>query len=382
MQLKLPTRSSEKDTSADAPAEISAESVQTAAKNEGLVGLDVSATTLAAVKAGDGRIRTASLTTLDSGLIVDGEIADADGLGAAMAEFFGANGMPKKVRMGVASPRVVIRTIEVPAITDRKQLDAAIRFQAADHIPMPLDEAVLDHQVVQTVPGLEAGDIPKFQVLLVAASRGLIDGYLEASRKAGIKLQGIDLSAFGLIRVMYPGEMFANETIAYLHYGDMVNVTLAQGKICKFTRATPNGHSAMIERLCQRVNITPEHARMWVEYVGLSAPLASIQGEPDIIQATREELGAAVDQMSMDVTAAIDFHTVQDSTAMVSRILLSGPGAGIPGLAESISARAGIHVETPAPLGALDGSSLEGSGVDERRLTLAAGLALDEVAAL
>ncbi|MGH2907427.1 MAG: pilus assembly protein PilM [Solirubrobacterales bacterium] len=379
MQLKLPTRSSEKDAQ---PAEISAESMQTKAKTEGLVGLDVSATTLAAVKAGDNRVRTASLTTLDSGLIVDGEIADADALGGAIAEFFGANGMPKKVRMGVASPRVVIRTIEVPAITDRKQLEAAIRFQAADHIPMPLDEAVLDHQIVKTIPGVEAGDPPKFQVLLVAASRGLIDGYLEASKKAGVKLQGIDLSAFGLIRVMYPGDMFVNETIAYLHYGDMVNVTLAQGKICKFTRATPNGHAAMIERLCQRVNITPEHARMWIEHVGLSAPLQSIQGEPDIIQATREELGAAVDQMSMDVTAAIDFHSVQDSTAQVSRVLIAGPGSGIPGLAEAISARAGLAVETPAALGSLDNSSLQGSGVDERRLTLAAGLALDEVAAL
>jgi type IV pilus assembly protein PilM len=380
MQLKLPTRSSEKD--APDSLEASAEAVQAKPKQEGLVGLDVSATTLAAVKTSDDRIRTASLTTLDPGLIVDGEIADADGLGHAIAQFFDANGMPKKVRMGVASPRVVIRTIEVPAITDRKQLDAAIRFQAADHIPMPLEEAVLDHQVVQTIPGIEAGDPPRFQVLLVAASRGLIDGYLEASRKAGIKLQGIDLSAFGLIRVQYPGDLYENETIAYLHYGDMVNVTLAQGRVCKFTRATPNGHAAMIERLCQRVNITPEHARMWVEYVGMSAPLQSIEGEPDIIQATREELGAAVDQMSMDVTAAIDFHTVQDTTAQVSRILFSGPGSGIPGLAEAIAARAGMTVETPAPLGALDHSSLDGSGVDERRLTLAAGLALDEVAAL
>jgi type IV pilus assembly protein PilM len=383
MQLKLPTRSSEKDAT-DAPdaAEATPEAVQPKLKNEGLVGLDVSATSMAAVKSSDDRIRTASLTTLDPGLIVDGEVADAEGLGDAIAEFFAANGMSKKVRMGVASPRVVIRTIEVPAITDRKQLDAAIRFQAADHIPMPLDEAVLDYQVVKTVPGLEAGDIPRFQTLLVAASRGLIDGYIEAGRKAGIKLQGIDLSAFGLIRVMYPGSMYENETIAYLHYGDMVNVTLAQGKICKFTRATPGGYSAMIERLCQRVNITPEHARMWVEYVGLTAPLQSIQGEPDIIQAAREELGAAVDQMSLDVTAAIDFHTVQDSTAQVSRILLSGLGSGIPGLAESIAARAGLTVDTPAPLGALDASTLDGSGVDERRLTLAAGLALDEVAAL
>jgi Tfp pilus assembly PilM family ATPase len=121
---------------------------------------------------------------------------------------------------------------------------------------------------------------------------------------------------------------------------------------------------------------------MWAEYVGLSAPLQSLQGEADVIHATREELAGAVDQLSTDVAAAVDFHTAQETTAYVSRILLSGPGAAIPGLAENLSARTGMSVETPTPLGALDTGNIEGSGIDERRLTLAAGLALEEVAAL
>ena len=287
--------------------------------------------------------------------------------------------MPKKVRIGVASPRVVIRTIEMPAIADKKQLDAAIRFQAADHIPMPLDEAVLDYQVLRTI---QDADTTKLQVLLVAASRGLVDTLSETARRAGIKLQGIDLSAFALIRALYPGASAEHETIAYVHFGDMVNVTLAEGQVCKFTRATANGYEAMISRLCERVNLTREHAQMWVDYVGLAAPLQSLQGEPDVIQATREELVSSVDQLSNDVTAAIDFHVAQESTAHVTRILISGPGASIPGLPENLAARTGLTVEAPAPLGALDGGAIDGSGIDERRLTLAAGLALEEVAAI
>lgn len=376
MQLKLPTKKASGDA---ASADVSAEDFRVKGKSEELVGLDVSATGLAAARVSDGRVRTASITGLDPGMLTDGEVTDPAGLGAALAEFFAANGMPKKVRMGVASPRVVIRTIELPLISDRKQLDAAVRFQAAEHIPMPLDEAVIDHQVVGTV---DAGDTKKLQVLLVAASRGLVDTLVETARKAGIKLQGIDLSAFALIRVMYPGSIAASETLAYVHFGDMVNVTLAQGQVCKFTRATPNGYEAMLARLCERVNLTREHAQMWADYVGLAAPLQSLPGEPDIIQATREELAATVEQLSTDVAAAIDFHTAQESTAQVTRILVSGPGAGIPGLAESIGARTGLAVDVPAPLGALDVAGIEGSGIDERRLTLAAGLAMEEVAAL
>lgn len=360
---------------------VSAESINGKVRNEGLTGLDVSGSGLAAARVSDGRVRSASATTIDPGLVVDGEIADPAGLGAAIAEFFAANAMPNKVRMGVASPRVVIRTIETPVIADRKEFAAAVKFQASDHIPMPLDEAVLDYQVLDTIPGADTGDPPKFSVMLVAASRGLIDGLMETSRHAGIKLQGVDLSAFSLIRVMYPGDIAARETIAYLHFGDMVNVTLAQGRICKFTRATPTGYEALIARLGERVNLTPAHAQMWLDHVGLVQPVEAIQGDRDIVIAARQELTDAAERVSNDVTAAIDFHSVQDSTARVNRILLAGPGSSIPGMAEMIAQRTGLPVEVPAPLGALDDSTLAGSGIDERRLTLAAGLAIEEVIA-
>lgn len=384
MQLKLSRKPSDEEAAPQPSGDsnVTAEEMNGKVKSEGLTGLDVSGSGIAAAKVADGRVRAASITTLEPGLIVDGEVADPAALGAAIGEFFQANGLPNKVRMGVASPRVVIRTMEVPVIADRKQLDAAVRFSAADHLPMAVDEAVLDYQVLRTIPGADVGDPPKFQILLVAASRGLIDTLVSTARHAGIKLQGIDLSAFGLIRVMYPGEIADKETIAYLHYGDMVNVTLAQGKICKFTRATPNGYEVLLDQLCQRVNLTREHAQMWADYVGLLAPIETLQGEPDIIQATREALAAAVDQLSSDITAAIDFHTVQDSMARVTRILVSGPGSSIPGLSEMIAQRTGLMVEVPAPLGALDAESIAGSGIDERRLTLAAGLAMEEVAAL
>ena len=377
MQLPRLNKKSASDE-AEKPADVNVEQFQQKTKGEGLVGLDISGTGLAAARISDGRLRTASITGIEPGMITDGEITDPARLGEAIAEFFTANGMPKKVRIGVASPRVVIRTIEMPAINDKKQLDAAVRFQAVDHIPMPLEEAVLDYQVLRTI---QEAETVKLQVLLVAASRGLVDTLAETAKRAGVKLQGIDLSAFALIRTLYPGSTAGNETIAYVHFGDMVNVTLAEGEICKFTRATANGYESMISRLCDRVNLTREHAQMWVDHVGLLAPLQSLQGEPDVIQATREELISSVDQLSNDVTAAIDFHVAQESTAHVTRILISGPGASIPGLTENLAARTGLQVEAPSPLGALDDSAIEGSGIDERRLTLAAGLALEGVAA-
>ena len=56
------------------------------------------------------------------------------------------------MRLGVGNQRVVVRTLRLPAIEDPKELEAAVRFQAQEQMPMPLEHAVLEYQVVGGVP--------------------------------------------------------------------------------------------------------------------------------------------------------------------------------------------------------------------------------------
>ena len=65
---------------------------------------------------------------------------------------------------------------------------------------MPLDEAVLDHQIAGFA---EAPDgTPRMQVVLVAARRKMVETLLEAVKAAGLKADGIDLDAFALVRAL------------------------------------------------------------------------------------------------------------------------------------------------------------------------------------
>lgn len=387
MQLKL-SRKSDPEGAEQVEAKVSGpspeqilEKFNQRANLEGLTGVDISSSRIAAATVSGGRVKTASYMTIKPGIVVDGEIADPNALGEALGEFLEASGMGDRVRIGVASPRVVIRAFEVPVIADRKELDAAIRFQAADHLPMAVDEAEIDYQIVDTIAPKEAGEQPKFQILLVAASKGLVESIVTTAARAGVKLQSIDLSAFGLIRALYPGDALASETIGYLHIGDTVNVTLAQGRVCKFTRSTPSGLAAAGARLMDRAGLTQEHAEMWLQHVGLVQPLESIQGEADIVSAAREELVAMVNQLGNDITASVDFHNAQAGANPVSRIMIVGPGSRIDGIAEALSQRAGLPVSIAAPLGALDASAVDTAEIDLTYITLAAGLALEEVAA-
>ena len=80
--------------------------------------------------------------------MTDGEVTDAAALSQAIERFFEANNLPKRVRLGISNQQIVVRQLEMPAIEDAKDRDAAIRFQAAETIAMPLDEAILDYTVV------------------------------------------------------------------------------------------------------------------------------------------------------------------------------------------------------------------------------------------
>ena len=129
--------------------------------------------------------------------------SDVDALGKALKDFFKKHKLPKRnVRVGVANNRIGVRTIELPGIADPKQVANAVRFRAQEVLPIPLEQAVLDFQVSprsRTPEGL-----PRKKVLLVVAYRDLIDGYAQACKPAGVKLAGIDLEAFALLRALAP----------------------------------------------------------------------------------------------------------------------------------------------------------------------------------
>ena len=121
---------------------------------------------------GNVRVGRTGVAPLAPGVTRDGEIADPEALAAALKELFAQTKLPRNVRVGVANQRVVVRTIRMPQIEDRKELETAIRFQAQDEIPMPLEQAVLDWQVIGQ--RRRRGRRAQMDVVVVAARRDMV----------------------------------------------------------------------------------------------------------------------------------------------------------------------------------------------------------------
>ncbi|MDX6726447.1 MAG: type pilus assembly protein PilM [Baekduia sp.] len=341
-----------------------------------IVGLEIepSAVHAAAVTV-NGRVsvKTAAVVPLETGIVRDGEVNDVEGLTEALRSLYREHkGLDKKVRIGIANQKIVVRVIELPPLEDRKELEAAVRFQAQDQIPMPLDSAVLDFQPLDIV---ETENGPRQRVLIVAARRDMVDRVLAACKAAGLKPEGIDLSAFAMIRALHRAAPTDEpEPVLYLSVGGLTNLAVAEGTTCLFTRVVGGGLEAIAVELAERKALTLEHARGWLRHVGLVTPLGDIESDDqdEIAEEARTVLLDGVRRIGGEVRNSLDFHHAQEGMSLrVQRAVLTGAAAAVPGFDDALAAELGLPVEC----GQVEGTP---EGMDPFLLTIAAGLAVEE----
>ncbi len=298
----------------------------------GVTGLDIDSDYLAAVQVSGGRVVRGVSRELPDGVVRDGEVVDGLALSEELRGFVREAGLPREVRLGVTNQQIVVRVIALPRIDDERQRDAAVRFQAAEAIAMPLGEAVLDYQVAGHEPA--ADGTQNMQVVVVAARRTMIEGLLHATKTAGLKAEGIDLDAFALVRMLATGGHGTDDTArVFCHLGGVTNLAVAVGATCFFTR-----------------------------------PLASSSDSPDS--------GAL---LADEIRLSIDYYMTQARARPIDEVVLSGPGSSDAALVDDLGAHLGLPVIVAEPLGRIDASALS-AGEDPHRFTVAAGLSLGAAA--
>jgi type IV pilus assembly protein PilM len=204
----------------------------------------------------------------------------------------------------------------------------------------------------------------------------MIQRLLDAVTRAGLRPQGIDLSAFALIRALHRPD--ATGTTVYVNVGGITNLAIATGTTCVFTRVIAFGTESIAGELAERRGLTVEHAHGWLKHVGMNELVEDVEGESEIVLEARGVLTEGVRRIGDEVRNSLDFHVMQAGSNAVERVVLTGPAVTIPGFADLLGQQIGLPLEV-----GLVGEGKPGgfSGVDAGRLAVAAGLTLEEVAA-
>lgn len=339
------------------------------------------------LRGGEYTLRHVGYHRLPPGTIVDGEVADEGLLAEEIAEFWDAHAFGRKnVILGIANRNVVARVLEFPPMAP-EDLRGAVGYEAEEHIPMPLSESVLDHVVLG--PRGEPGEGDR--VLVVAAQREMVQRYTSAVRAGGLRSVGVDVKALALTRSALPGDFFGDAGAAVLlDVGpEISNLAIAEGDSPTMARFVTVGFSDFVGAVARAADLPDDEAekRALDPRTGLGAgPEDELDGgedwDPALAYDARRGLEEAAAELAEEVRSSIDYHNAQPHAREVSRLLLSGEGALISGLAAHLGELLVLPAENARPAEKLAANrsniSDEQLGAMEPVLAVALGLAMEE----
>ena len=261
--------------------------------------------------------------------IVEGEIMDYGLVSDAVRGLFQDLGMKSpSVVTAIGGRDVIIKKIEMDRM---KEADArqVIRWEAEQHVPFDIKSVELDFQILDP-----EGDRQQMQVLLVAAKREVVDNKVGLLQDAGVNPIVIDIDAFALHNAFehnYPNS--TGGIIGLVNVGhETTNVNILEDGIPILTRDIPFGSRKIREDLQRERGLTAEQAE-------------------DVVQARESvhDLGSFVESSADEVAVGIErasaFLMTREDGDTVGRIFLSGGGARVPGMAETLGRRMNVPTE-------------------------------------
>ena len=340
-----------------------------------VVALDIGSSAIAGAEIKDGRqLSRAAVEELPEGLVVDGEVAEPVDLANHIKRFWKDSKFSgRSVRLGVANQRVVVRMIELPAIDDPAEMRQTVDIEAAEHIPIPPDQAIIDYQ---SVGWFEDESGPRQRLVVVAAHREMIETLVSAVRRAGLRVDGIDLEAFALIRSLVPIVPRGDGAEVLCHIGaGATNIVVSVDRTSQFTRLVGLGGVDLTNAVADQTGLSPHEAEALKAACGLLGDVPTGWDQATVTR-VRHALALAVRPLVQEIGRTIDFYRSQDFARPVERLVLSGGTALCSGLDKYVQQALGLEVEIGNPLQNLS-KSADLSFEVATRSAVAVGLALD-----
>lgn len=301
------------------------------------VGVDIGSSAVRAVEVSSAgraaKVRKAGRVPLPPGAVEGGVVRDAPEVTKALKRLWHEQKFgTKEVRLAVGSASVLVRPVELewmPAPDLRK----AMRYLVAELLPVPVDQANIDHVHLGEV---ERDGRRMARVLLVATARDGVDDMVRCVRAAGLRPSTADLSPLALVRAAarsVDGDAGVVEAVVDVG-ADKVSVAVHHRGLPRFVRVIPSQGGAALTRAVAAATGEDDRA---AEERKHATPL---QGHDVAAVALRQ----AAERLAHEVRDTLAFHSGSDPEHPAARVVLAGVGGTGPGFAELLADTVGLPV--------------------------------------
>lgn len=311
------------------------------------VGLDIGTSAVRAARVSKGGKEGASLVrfgqvALPAGAVDGGEIRDPETVSEAISQLWKREKFKTKhATVGVANQRVVVRQVDLPYM-DEKELRSSIRYHVAEHIPMSVEEAELDFQIIDDF--VTDNQEHMMRVLLIAASRDMVGALVDAVVAAGLQPVGVDLTPFAVARAVSEaarGEVGMAGAEAIIDIGaGITNIIVHHNGEPRFVRILLIGGDDATTALMDGLDISFEEAEARKLDFGRGVGTDNVE----------EIVLTRVDSLVSEIQGSIDYYLSLDDSEPVASVIVTGGGSLTPGLVERLQESLGTEVRRGRPL--------------------------------
>ena len=332
------------------------------------IGLDIGTSVVRAVELSYGRggitLERFGQVVLPQGAVRDGEVVDPGPVTRCLKQLWAATGLThKKVVLGVANERVIVRQVELPWLP-QDELRGSLPFQVQDLLPMPAEQAVLDFHPLEELTDSEGNRT--LNGLLVAASRDTVLTNVRCAEKAGLTVTAVDLTSFAVLRALGKQTAAQVETEALVDIGARVtNIVVHSAGLPRFVRILLMGGQDVTDAVSERLGVPPAQAEAVKQQVAQA-------GTPEDVEAVSRAVATTAQDFVDEVRGSLDYYAASNPGTPVERIVVSGGGSRLEGLLGRLSAATRLPVVTGDPMANL---RIGSTGLDDAQLDFVKPLA-------
>jgi len=301
-----------------------------------VVGVDIGshAVKVCHLKQGDNGYAIIALgsAVLPEGAVDDGILVEPEIVGKAISNLFqNLKISTKKVGFSISGYSVIVKKINL-VVMDDAQMEEHILAEAEQYIPFDIEDVYLDFQRLQS--GNDTGD--RADVMLVAAKKEVVDDYLDMLQDIGLEPVLVDVDGFALENT-YEASGAGERNVALVDIGaSKMNINIISNGMSIVARDIVVGSRQLTEQIQASLDIDFDEAE--------SIKLGEIPaGENQ--QMIQDIFSSTCTQWVLEIKKAIDLYHANNPDAPIEKLVLSGGGSKVVGLADFLLHETGIEVE-------------------------------------
>lgn len=243
-----------------------------------------------------------------------------------------ANVTSRRAVFGIPSTASFITVVRLPLLKT-EEIASAIPFEAKRYIPIPTSEVALDWQVI------EEDEVEKrVSVLLAAVPHEVVAKFERLAETLKLTLEAAEIENFSIVRSLLPQD---RGVTAVIQWGALVTtITVVERRVIRMSHNFGRGGREITTALSRSLGIAEERAEAVKREVGLS--------EKPEERETASVIGPHVDSALAELERVMLAYN-RSAKRKIEKVVLTGGGANLPGLADHVSRRLGLETALGNP---------------------------------